>query len=82
MVKYKTHDKPVNQYEQTLNMNFVKKTLNKHGLQLNMNVQQIVASKNCFELANWFRNLYDQNKSDNDTEFHYSERNDTPSKFQ
>lgn len=48
-------------------MNIVKKVLNKHNLQLNMNVQQIVLTKNCFELANWFKNLYDQNKSDKDT---------------
>ena len=29
-------------------MNIVKKVLNKHNLQLNMNVQAIVLSKNCF----------------------------------
>lgn len=62
-------------------MNIVQKVLNKHNLQLNLNVQSIVTSKNCFELANWFKNLYDQNKSDNDTEFNYSEKSKTPSKI-
>lgn len=61
-------------------MNIVKKILNKYNLQLNMNVQALVTSKNCFEFANWFRNLYEQNKSDNDTEFHYSEKSYTPAK--
>lgn len=67
VAKYKICEKPINQYEQSLNMNIVKKVLNKHNLQLNMNVQTVIASKNCFELANWFKNLYDQNKSDSDT---------------
>ncbi len=62
-------------------MNVVKKVLNKHNLQLNMNVQAIVLSKNCFQLANWFKNLYEQNKSDKDTDFHYSEKSHTPSKI-
>lgn len=61
-------------------MNIVKKVLNKHNLQLNMNVQQIVLTKNCFELANWFKNLYDQNKSDKDTQFHASEKSKSPDK--
>ncbi len=29
-------------------MNIVKKILNKHNLQLNMNVLAIIAAKNCF----------------------------------
>ena len=62
-------------------MNIVKKILNKHNLQLNMNAQAVIAAKNCFELANWFKNLYEQNKSDNDTDFHYSQKSQTPSKI-
>lgn len=80
--KYKIYERPVNQYEQTQNMNTIKKVLNKHNLQFNMNVSMIIASKNCFQLANWFKNLYQQNKSDKDTEFHYSEKSSqTPSKI-
>lgn len=79
--KHKVYEKAINIYEQTQNMNIVQKVLNKHNLQLNLNVQSIVTSKNCFELANWFKNLYDQNKSDKDTEFNYSEKSRTPSKI-
>lgn len=48
MAKLKIYEKPVNQYEQTMNMNLVKKTLNRYGLQLNLNVPQVISSKNCF----------------------------------
>ena len=53
-------------------MNVVKRILNKHNLLMNMDVSAIVDSKNCFEFANWFKNLYDQNKSEKDDEFVYA----------
>ena len=46
--KHKVYEKAINIYEQTQNMNIVQKVLNKHILQLNLNVQSIVTSKNCF----------------------------------
>lgn len=59
----------------------MKKILNKFGHQLNLNVLEVVESKNCFELASWFKNLYDHNKEDNDEEFAYSQKSFTPSKL-
>ena len=80
MSRHKIYEKPKNDYEFTHNLNLVKKILNKSSLQLNMNVAEVVRSKNSFELANWFRNLYDLNKVDNDDEFAYSQKSYTPSK--
>ena len=45
-----------------------------------MDVPSLVSSKNCFQFANWFKNLYDQNKGDKEDEFVYAEKNFTPSK--
>jgi len=38
----------------------MKKVLNKHGLQLNLNVNDILHSKNNYELAKWFKALIDR----------------------
>lgn len=46
--KNKIYDKPNNIYEYTYNMNTVKRILNKHNLQMNMDVPGLVNSKNCF----------------------------------
>ena len=48
---------PVSEYDCTTNLNLMKKVLNKRGLQLNINVQTVLTSKNNFELARWFRGL-------------------------
>lgn len=48
---------PVSEYDCTSNLNLMKKVLNKRGLQLNINVQTVLTSKNNFELAKWFRGL-------------------------
>ena len=78
--KHKIYESPKNDYEYTHNLNLVKRILNRYNLQFNMNVSEIVKAKNCFELANWFKNLYDLNKEHNDDEFHYSLKSFTPSK--
>lgn len=55
MLKY--NPTPVSEYDCTTNLNLMKKVLNKRGLQLNINVQTVLTSKNNFELAKWFRGL-------------------------
>jgi hypothetical protein len=40
-------------------MQMVKKMLNKYKLQMNLNISEIIKTKNCFDLLNWFKNLYD-----------------------
>lgn len=44
------------------NLKVLKKILNKHNLQRDMDPNSISQTKNCFEMANWFKNLYEQNK--------------------
>lgn len=53
----KYNPNPVSEYDCTTNLNLMKKVLNKRGLQLNINVQTVLTSKNNFELAKWFRGL-------------------------
>jgi hypothetical protein len=46
--KLKYNPNPVSEYDCMNNLNLMKKTLNKHGLQLNLNVNQVLNSKNNF----------------------------------
>ena len=41
------------------NLQQVKKILNKYKLQMNLNISEILKSKNSFDLLNWFKNLND-----------------------
>jgi hypothetical protein len=50
---------PLSEYDCSSNLNLMKKVLNRRGLQLNLNVQTVLASKNNFELAKWVRTLMD-----------------------
>jgi hypothetical protein len=42
------------------NLNQMKRVLNRHGLQLNLNVNEVLGSKNNYELAKWFKALIDR----------------------
>lgn len=57
--KVKVHLNPISEYDCTNNLNIIKKILNKYGLQLNLNINSVLSSKNCFEFANWVKNLVD-----------------------
>ena len=46
--KVKFNSSPVSDYDCSSNLNTMKKTLNKHGLQLNLNVSEVLNSKNNF----------------------------------
>jgi hypothetical protein len=50
---------PLSDYDCTSNLNLMKKLLNRKGLQLNLNIHTVLASKNNFELARWLRTLID-----------------------
>jgi len=57
--KLKYNMTPLSEYDATCNLTLMKKILNKHGLQLNLNINTVLTSKNNFELAKWFKNLID-----------------------
>ena len=46
--KYKIYEKPSSTYEFTFNMSTVKRILNKHNFQMNLDVNALVNAKNCF----------------------------------
>lgn len=58
--KLKYNPAPISEYDYLNNLTSVKKLLNKHGLQLNLNVEKILNSKNNFDLAKWFKALIDR----------------------
>ncbi len=57
LLKYNPN--PISEYDCTHNLNIMKKVLNKKGFQPNLNVQNVVSSKNNFELAKWFRCMFE-----------------------
>lgn len=57
--KFKYIPAPLSEYDYTSNLTAMKKLLNKKGLQDNLNITQILNSKNNFELAKWFKSLID-----------------------
>ena len=44
--RIKYNSSPVSEYDFMSNLNLMKKVLNKHGLQLNLNVNEVLGSKN------------------------------------
>ena len=60
VARLKFNATPVSEYDCTRNLNMMKKVLNRNGLQLNLNVSEVLASKNNYELAKWFRGLLDR----------------------
>lgn len=60
VARLKFNATPVSEYDCTRNLNMMKKVLNRNGLQLNLNVSEVLASKNNYELAKWFRALLDR----------------------
>lgn len=61
LLKYNAN--PLSDYDCTNNLNLMKKVLNKRGLQLNLNIQTVLTSKNNFELAKWYKSLFDANSN-------------------
>jgi hypothetical protein len=58
--KFKYNSAPISEYDYLNNLTAIKKLLNKHGLQLNMNINSVLNSKCNFELAKWFKALVDR----------------------
>jgi hypothetical protein len=58
--KIKFNLSPLSDYDCSSNLSTVKKSLNKRGLQLNLNINEILNNKNNFELAKWFKALMDR----------------------
>ncbi len=57
LLKYNPN--PISDYDCTYNLNIMKKVLSKRGLQPNLNVLTVFNSKNNFELAKWFKGLFE-----------------------
>lgn len=55
--KLKYNPAPISEYDFLNNLTTMKKVLNKHGLQLNLNIDTVLNSKNNFDLAKWFKAL-------------------------
>lgn len=56
-IKLKIKEKPVTEYDFEKNLLIVKKVIDKHRLQYDLNVGEIVKNKGCFDFLNWLKNL-------------------------
>lgn len=57
LLKYNPN--PISEYDFTYNLNIMKKVLNKRGFQPNLNINTVSTSKNNFELAKWFKCMFE-----------------------